>query len=258
MKHEHSSLLQRKDKGELVCYTRRTFLDSSNLLRLFIVVNLSGLTWAKLNYLCPSRYCQCASLPDRPDAVQIVCQPATIGKDYLDIAYIPGNFTTRLSIICKVDLIQSYLTNETFSHLTNLEELSISNCLIPTIPRNAFSGLKSLKHLNITREDLNPAPTHAEPGFLDGLDSLEVLRIPKSKIAKFPRGSLCTLRSLKYIEMALNKASVADAFKCDMDSNGSPLLPQAAYLNLNSNGIGEIAIDFKPNYTKYSDFGLGK
>ena len=50
------------------------------------------------------------------------------------------------------------------------------------------------------------APTIPEPGFLNGLDNLEVLSMPMAKIQNVPDGSFCDLRNLKYIELALNGA----------------------------------------------------
>ena len=199
---------------------------------------------ANIDYACPST-CQCATLPNRLDAVQLICLPPYIREDSFDVSSIPANYTTWLAISCKIDLVKSRFTNETFSHLKNLKELLITDCVIPTIPKNAFSGLKALKHLNITRNDKNPTPTIPEQGFLNGLDNLEVLNMPMAKIQNVPDGSFCILRNLKHIELPLNDASVANGFKCHLNSTEDSLLPNVTYLNLNSNGAKEVIKDFK-------------
>ena len=143
----------------------------------------------------------------------------------------------------QVDTLFSYLTEGDFSHLKDLEELLITDCVIPTVPKEAFSGLKSLRHLNITRLDESQTPTIPEPGFLDSLENLEVLNIPMAKIQNFPSGSLCSLSNLKHIEMALNDKSVINGLNCNVGSG--PALPKVTFLNLNGNGFGEIGINFQ-------------
>ena len=211
---------------------------------------------AQIDYACPGTYCQCALLPNRLDAVQLFCLLPAIREDFFDVASIPANYTTWLTISCQADLFTSHLTNETFSHLKNLEELLITDCVFPTIPRNAFSGLKVLKHLNITRNDENPKPTIPEQGFLNGLDNLEVLDMPMAKIQNVPDGSFCTLRNLKLIELALNGASIANGFKCHLNSTEDSLLPNVTYLNLNSNCAKEVIKDFKRIVPNVQTLGL--
>ena len=211
---------------------------------------------AQIDYACPSTYCYCSLSPNRLDAVRLVCLPPIIREHFFDVASIPANYTTWLTISCQVDLLTSHLTNETFSHLKNLEELLITNCVIPTIPRNAFLGLKVLKHLNITRNDENSTPTIPEQGFLNGLDNLEVLNVPMAKIQNVPDGSFCTLRNLKHIGLELNGASVANGFKCHLNSTEDSLLPNVTYLNLNSNGAKEVIKDFKRIVPNVQTLGL--
>ena len=82
---------------------------------------------AQIDYASPSTYCQCALLPNRLDAVQLICLLPAIREDFFDVASIPANYTTWLTISCQADLLTSHLTNETFSHLKNLEELLITD-----------------------------------------------------------------------------------------------------------------------------------
>ena len=230
------------------------FLTGTFILLFLVKCSFSR---ADIDYVCP-RKCQCALLPNRLDAIQLLCFPPIIRKDFFDVASIPANYTTWLAISCKVDLLTSHLTNKTFSHLKNLEQLLIVNCVLPIIPKNAFSELKVLKHLNVTRHDQNLAPTIPEPGFLNGLDNLEVLRMPMSKIQDVPDGSFCNLRNLKYIELALNDATVTNGFKCPVSSTEDSVLPNVTYLNLNSNGVNKITNNFKQIVPNVQTFGLAK
>ena len=101
---------------------------------------------AHIDYVCPIK-CQCALLPNRLDAVQLVCFPPIIREDIFDIASIPANYTTWLTISCKVDLLISHLTNETFSHLKHLEELLITNCVSSNHSQECVLGIKAPKTL---------------------------------------------------------------------------------------------------------------
>ncbi len=127
-----------------------------------------------------------------------------------------------------------------------------------TIPSDAFTGLVALTTLEFSRDsDLSHIYTVPEPGFLDPLQNLRVLRMPGAKLQGMPRGYLCTLQTLEEVELERNEESVMEGFRCDNVTTATTIWPNLQYLNLFGNGITDIDLQFGTVAPNLQILGLG-
>ena len=86
------------------------------------------------DYVCPNE-CQCATLPDDYTAVQLVCHMPFIANYSSNFSVIASEHTTWLTVVCTADFFTSHIQPDAFSHLSDLQELSILFCRFNVISR---------------------------------------------------------------------------------------------------------------------------
>ena len=106
------------------------------------------------------------------NGVFVECALLSIGV-WSDFRAIQSNFTQGLLIQCDARHLDSKLLEGTFSHLAELEKLSLVDCTFAKVPKDAFRGLKSLKSLTISTRT-SSSTLQLEEGALKPLEQLEV------------------------------------------------------------------------------------
>ena len=106
------------------------------------------------------------------------------------------SLATGLIIQCDARHLDSKLLEGAFTHLADLETLSLIDCAFPRVPKDAFLGLKKLKSLTIsTRSTANHL--EFEETALKRLEKLETLDLHGSNVQRIPEHELCALTQLK-------------------------------------------------------------
>lgn len=144
------------------------------------------------------------------------CQLTSINSrlEKTDFSVVPNN-TLSLSIYCSQSTV-GQLEPYGFSGLTQLQSLVLENCVLNSLPTNAFRGLQSLKSLSVRKS--RPSGLSAADKQLDiqhgafiDLDNLELLDLSENLLESLPSKSICGLQKLKMLNVSSNQfGSLAD------------------------------------------------
>lgn len=143
------------------------------------------------------------------DEVLLTCNVMALksGKQSTNFSLIERDRTTSLHLICDQVLVESHLSNNTFSDLQHLKSLYIAHCKLPFLPRRVFHGLHQLKNLTLHSHSnkWSSFSLKIERESLSSLKSLEILNLGFNNIAELPRSLFCDLSNLKELNLTHNR-----------------------------------------------------
>jgi len=146
----------------------------------------------------------CAWLNETASAV--ACSVRTL--DAADLSALQAESTLRLHVHCsEVLLFESAVPPNSFQRLGQLEELSIDNCKILTLPTDAFAGLGELKRLSISTHNVEWGSAkilELDSGSLSGLKELHSLELSHNNIRSLPDDVFCGLNNLQRLNLSRN------------------------------------------------------
>jgi Leucine-rich repeat (LRR) protein len=94
-----------------------------------------------------------------------------------------------------------YIAPDTFSGMTNLKQLDLSNNEIESLPTNTFSQLKQLEVLDLHKNEI----TEVKGESLSGLVCLKTLDLSENRITKIPVNTFSALKKLEELNLLGNK-----------------------------------------------------
>ena len=152
-------------------------------------------------YSCPRPGCQCATLPNDINKAQLACKVDTL-DNYTNFNVVQTKYTAWLTVSCNYRLVEGFIQNYALSHLSELEELLIYNCLLSQIQPFAFYNLTSLKILKV--ENGWDTQVHFSPGVFNSkhMPNLEMLSLSLLTVRKFPPAVFCELDKLKTLNLS--------------------------------------------------------
>nr|AGK40936.1 toll-7 [Nilaparvata lugens] len=123
--------------------------------------------------------------------------------------------TVKLRVAC-IDshLYESLLPPKTFHKFHILEELTIVDCKVLELPVDAFDGLRDLKRLTFSTNNMDWGPgktLELIPGCFDGLKELQTLDLGSSNVRAIPEDVFCTLGNLQVLNLTRNSIRLVDA-----------------------------------------------
>ena len=159
----------------------------------------------------------------------------------------------RIRIHCSdVFFYESFLRTNHFGYLPNLQSLDLDSCKIRRVPALAFSGLSDLKSLTLRSRNTEwPAmimELEGEDAFT-GLESLRHLNLTQNNIWTLPPESLCGLQSLTSLNLShnfmqdlgdLGFGPVKNGLcrlplrQLDLSSNSFTMIPPEAFMQISS------------------------
>jgi len=167
------------------------------------------------NLINPSISLHSASLINDPtlvsDAVAVTCKLRTINS--LHSTEQPTNFsliqtsrTASLKIVCDDLLILSSISNNSFTHLTDLKQLIIEKCKLAELPNSVFNGLTQLKQLTIRtlNNDWDSQLNIRSSLLFNNLKRLEQLDLSTNNLVSLPDDLFCDLHSLTFLNLSTN------------------------------------------------------
>jgi len=159
------------------CYCYYDTIDCRNKNLDTIPVGLSSITWAKSLYLS--------------------------GNNLKSIHGIPSNI--KHLTVDDNPLISLGATS--FSHLSQIQHLSMKNCSISALPATIFTRLESLKTLILSHNPLGQIQVQT----LFGLTSLQRLYMEHCKLSIVDDAAFITLYNLKYLYLQHNNLETASS-----------------------------------------------
>ena len=140
----------------------------------------------------------------------LTCDLRTINSEFdaTDFSVIPSAGTVSLSIRCDENIPhESKLLNRSLSHLTQLEDLSITYCKLGKLPADTFYGLESLRNLTIrTYSDPSAEFSLSFPaGALSELVRMTHLDLGTNHLWTLPERELCHVPSLTHLNISNNR-----------------------------------------------------
>lgn len=147
---------------------------------------------------------------------------------------------TALTLKCARQVVfQSEVKAAMFTHFPRLEDLTLLNCKLTSLPNYFLSGLRHLRRLSIRahHEDWPGASLQLESFALSDLPRLEVLNLSYNNIWGLPSGNLCHLPSLTSLNLTHN--SLHDLGDLKLGAAGGCSHP-ILHLHLDHNQINEV------------------
>ena len=179
-----------------------------------------------------------------------------------DFSVVPNN-TLSLSVYCSQSTV-GQLEPYGFSKLAQLQSLVLENCVLNSLPANAFRGLHSLKTLSVRKSRsaaqglTSDNQLDIQHGALLDLDNLETLDLSENLLKSLPSKSLCSLQHLRILNVSSNQfGSPADL------GLESACLPHLDTLDMSNNDVTSIddnsvlswpslaTIDLSNNHIRY-------
>ncbi|XP_032795366.1 insulin-like growth factor-binding protein complex acid labile subunit [Daphnia magna] len=148
---------------------------------------------------CPAEVCRCGL--DPRGRVKVVCDRGDLGDPIPIRAMDP--LTEVLIIAAPDDKPNSLTIGPIFQSLAKLEQLKITNSFVPAIGKHSFWGLRSLRTLDLS---LNNISALVESNFR-GLITLEDLLLDGNIIDSIPSAAFRHLPALKRLSLARNHLS---------------------------------------------------
>lgn len=142
--------------------------------------------------------------------ISLVCNLRTVNSeiDTTNFSVIPIEHTTSLTILCNNEFkTKSRLKEKSFSHLVQLNELSLEYCKFTKLQQEFFSGLSGIRNLSIRTHNIYFPSLNLE---IDGttfnyVKNLMRLDLSTNNIWSLPDGLFCSLSQLKYLNISENR-----------------------------------------------------
>ncbi|KAL3848587.1 hypothetical protein ACJMK2_019436 [Sinanodonta woodiana] len=122
-----------------------------------------------------------------------------------DVQIQNDTFTANLdwvkSLYIRTCNVRSGILANTFSHLTKLEKLEITDGILGSMNGNSFTGLTAVKTLKITADFLDQT---FPSGLLTKLTAVETIQITSADLTTLPSGAFNGLSKLKTLDLSKN------------------------------------------------------
>ena len=135
-------------------------------------------------------------------SLHLLCHLSAINSqaEKTNFSMVPAQHTASLTVRCTDKISVSYLEPRGFRSLVWLEELSIEDCNLETIPDRAFQGLTKLRSLSIRSS--SSGVVSVSRGSFEGLANLHSLDLSENKVRLTESGVLCSMPSLVYLNLS--------------------------------------------------------
>lgn len=142
--------------------------------------------------------------------ISLVCNLRTVNSDLetTNFTVIPIEHTVALKVLCNSEVKKrSYLKPKSFSHLVQLNELSLDHCKFGKLQSDFLWGLNGLRNLSIRTHNINWPSLNLE---VDGntfqyTKNLVRLDLSTNNIWSLPEGIFCGLSNLKVLNVSGNR-----------------------------------------------------
>lgn len=196
--------------------------DSPALLTALIVFGVLSCVSCEIpRYKAPD---ECDWTGELENGVALICKLQTINSELENTNFnvIQPHHTVKLKLECSETLFyQSSLTAASFKPLIELKELVIDYCKIGNLSNEAFKGLKELRHLAVRTHNTdwpNMALEISSKAFTGELVQLERLDLSYNNLWNLPKGSLCPLSNLEFLNLTRNQLREVGNFLFDHNS----------------------------------------
>ncbi|MCL4127992.1 UNVERIFIED_CONTAM: hypothetical protein GTU68_004933 [Idotea baltica] len=186
--------------------------------------------------------------PSAKEGLGVICHLRTLTPQLLDPEL--GNASlsalnhaahiTALTLKCARQVVfKSEVKSGMFTHFPRLEDLTLLNCKLTSLPDHFLSGLPHLRRLSIRahHEDWPGAALQLEANAISDLPRLEVLNLSYNNLWGLPSGNLCHLPSLTSLNLTHN--SLHDLGDLRLGAGGGCSHP-ILHLHLDHNQINEV------------------
>jgi len=169
----------------------RQYINSKGLNSSLLIIKSSDMEQFPDNFI----------LPDNVTDVEFwYCKMATIPKSLLQ-SICPS--LSRIHFL-KNSITDTAISDDVFTSCKNLRVLFLWLSDIKTVSRNAFSGLLNLRHLDLSKNDLE-----SFEGF-NGIDNLEVLDLSVNNITFIEKNAFQAMKKLTRILLCYNQLQSLD------------------------------------------------
>lgn len=184
-----------------------------------IIIQHSLCIWA-LKYI-PPQDCEWKSnsntnnhVPNSDNNIALTCKLRTVNGPFdsqttRNFSLIqPSSQTTSLTLLCDDLQIQSSLSNRSFEHMNQLQELTIERCRFSELPSQLFNGLYQLKNLTVRtynnmKNDISLKIS--SDSLLSPVQLLEKIDLSTNNINWLPPTMFCNLAHLQFVNLTANQ-----------------------------------------------------
>ena len=142
--------------------------------------------------------------------ISLACNLRTVNSEFdtTNFSVIPAEHTTSLTILCNNEYkTKSSLADKSFSHLMQLNELSLEHCKFGKLESEMFWGMNNLRNLSIRTHNINWPAINLEidANTFYHMKNLVKLDLSTNNIWSLTENLFCSLNGLQFLNVSENR-----------------------------------------------------